>query len=189
MRNLRVALCAAVLLFAGLSAAENAAMRSRPAEPADRASAVYRLAGEFRVVLANLLWIKADAYHHEFIAKDPNWCQNKELLGLMKLITALDPRFEEAYLTGAHVLLYGYRDTPKAIAYLHQGLAANPKSQELNRLAAIVYARNLEQPARALPYARDAVRYAKDDWSARQCRRLLRTIERLAEEQKASERS
>lgn len=189
MNSFRMALVLAILLFAGMSLAENAAMRSRPREPVDNASAIYKLAGEFRVVFANLLWIKADAYHHEFTEKNPNWCQNKELLGLMRMITALDPRFEEAYTTGAYILLYGYRDAPKSVSYLHQGLESCPKSHELNRVAAIIYAHNLKQPERALPYARNAVRYAKDDWSRAQCTRLLHTVERLARESRNDQQS
>lgn len=187
MNNIRIALALGILLFTGMSFSENSAMRSRPPEPVDKASAVYKLAGEFRAVFANLLWIKADAYHHEFIEKNPHWCQNKDLLGLMRLITTLDPRFEEAYSTGAYVLLYGYHDTPKSISYLCQGLAANPKSQELNRLAAIIYARNLKEPERALPYARNAVKYSADDWTRKQSSRLLKTIDRMAKEKEANQ--
>jgi len=184
MNNFRTAACVALVLFVGMSLVENSAMRLRPAEPADRASAIFRLAGEFRVVFANLLWVKADSYHHEFIATNPHWCQNRELLGLMRVITALDPRFVEAYSTGAYVLMYGYRDIPRSLSYLHQGLKSNPKSRELNQLAAIIYAHKLEQPDRALPYARNAVKYSEDDWTRNQTRRLLRTIGRLAQEKR-----
>lgn len=189
MSNLRIALCLGILLFAGMSFAENSAMRSKPVEPEDHASAVFKLAGEFRAVFANLLWIKADAYHHEFIEHNPRWCENKDMLGLMKMITALDPRFEEAYSTGAYILMYGYHDTPKSISYLSQGLAANPKSQELNQLAAIFYAHNLKQPERALPYARKAVVYSEDDWTRTVAARLLRTIKRLAAKEHPKQQS
>jgi hypothetical protein len=189
MSNLRIALCLGILLFAGMSFAENSAMNSKPVEPADHASAIFKLAGEFRAVFANLLWIKADAYHHEFIEHNPHWCENKDLLGLMKMITALDPRFEEAYSTGAYILMYGYDDMPKSLSYLHQGLAANPDSQELNRLAAIIYAHNLKQPERALPYARKAVLYSEDDWTRSQNVRLLRTIRQMVAKTQSKQQS
>lgn len=183
MSNLRVALCLAILLFAGMSFVENSVTQSMPVEPVDSSSAVCKLAGEFRTVFANLLWVKADAYHHEFTEDNPQWCENKDMLGLMKMITALDPRFEEAYSTGTYVLMYGYHDTAKSIGYLRQGLAANPDSQELNHLAAIMYAHHLKQPKRALPYARKALIYSEDDWTRTQNTRLLRTIKRLATEE------
>jgi tetratricopeptide (TPR) repeat protein len=176
-----ILLCAA-LLFAGMSVVENRAVQSRPAEPADRVSSVYQLAGEFRVVFANLLWIKADKYHHEYIQHDPNWCNNRDLLGLFKMITALDPRFTEAYSTGTYILMYGYHNRPKALAYLKQGLTANPRSMELNELAAVLYAQKLKDPETALPYAQRAVRFAPDDFYRTVARRTLRSIERMAKE-------
>lgn len=174
---------AAVLLFAGMCIVENCAVRSRPVEPADNVSAVYKLAGEFRTVFANLLWIKADNYHHEYIQRDPNWCNDKELLGLFKMITALDPRFVEAYASGTYVLMYGYHSNTKAIGYLMQGIESNPRSRELNELAAVLYAQKLNNPRRALPYARRAVWFAEDDFYRGVSARTLRSVQRMAREQ------
>jgi hypothetical protein len=172
----------AALVFAGMCVIENRAVQSRPVEPADNVSAAYKLAGEFRVVFANLLWIKADKYHHEYIQYDPNWCNNKELLGLFKMITALDPRFVEAYSSGTYILLYGYHDTPRAVAYLKKGITANPKSMELNELAAVLYARKLNDPQGALPYAQRAVRFATDDFYRGVAKRTLHSVERMIKE-------
>ena len=174
---LSIALC-----FAALSVVENRAVRSRPVEPSDNVSAVYKLAGEFRVVFANLLWIKADRYHHEYIQHDPNWCNDKELLGLLKMITALDPRFTEAYATGTYILMYGYHNCPKALGYLKEGLTANPKSMELNELAAVLYAQKLKDPESALPYAQRAVRFATDDFYRNVAKRTLKSVQRLIRE-------
>jgi len=182
MKGRRLLFLSIVLLFAGMSVVENRAVQSRPAEPADRVSSVYKLAGEFRVVFANLLWIKADRYHHEYIQHDPNWCNDKELLGLFKMITALDPRFTEAYSTGTYILMYGYHNCPKALAYLKQGLAANPRSMELNELAAVIYAQKLKDPETALPYAQRAVRFAQDDFYRAVAKRTLKSIQRMAKE-------
>lgn len=167
------------VLFVGMSVVENAAVRSRPASPADRVSAVYKLAGEFRTVFANLLWVKADAYHHEYIQHDPNWCNNKELIGLFRMITALDPRFVEAYSAGTYVLMNGYHDNTKALAYLKQGMETNPRSHELNELATTLYAWKLKQPERALPYAQRAVRFAEDDFQRGVATRTLHSVKRM----------
>lgn len=173
-----------LLLFVGVSLIENCAMRSRPVQPADNVSAVYKLTGEFRTVFANLLWIKADNYHHEYIQHDPNWCNNKELLGLFKMITALDPRFVQAYATGTYILMNGYHDNTKAFAYLRQGMVANPRSRELNELAAILFAWKMKNPERAIPYAQKAVTFAEDDFERGVATRTLRSILRMAKEQK-----
>lgn len=180
MRHRLPIVATVVLLFAGMCIIEDSAVRSRPSEPADNVSAVYKLAGEFRCVFANLLWIKADKYHHEFIQRDPNWCNDKELMGLFKMITALDPRFTEAYAVGTYVLMNGYHSNSKALGYLKQGLAANPHSRELNELAAIIYAQKLKNPKRALPYAQRAVRFAEDDFHRGVAARTLHSVERMA---------
>ena len=182
MKHRIVLILLAALVFAGMCVMENSAVRCKPVEPPDNVSAVYKLAGEFRTVFANLLWIKADRYHHEYIQHDSNWCNNKELLGLFNMITALDPRFVEAYSSGTYILLYGYKDTPKAIAYLKNGIAANPQSMELNELAAVIYAQKLNDPQSALPYAQRAAKFAKDDFYKKMARRTLHTIENMIKE-------
>lgn len=181
--RLLIASCA-VLLFVSMCVIENRAVQSRPVEPPDNASAIYRLAGEFRVVFANLLWIKADKYHHEYIQHDPNWCNNKELLGLFNMIIALDPKFVEAYSSGTYILYYGYHNTAKALAYLENGISNNPKSMELNELAAVLYAYKLNDPERALPFAQRAVRYAADDFYRGVAKRTLHSIERMLKEKR-----
>jgi hypothetical protein len=189
MRGKLLVALSVLLLFAAMSVVENRAVSSKPTDPADNVSSVYKLAGEFRTVFANLLWIKADAYHHEFIEHNPHWCENKDLLGMMKIITALDPRFVEAYSTGSYILMYGYHDAPKSLAYLHEGIAVNPKSRELNQLAAILYAQKLRDPVRALPYAQRAARYAEDDWNRDLTTRLLRSVRRMIREKSAKGQS
>lgn len=171
-----------ILLFAGMCVMENSAVRARPAEPPDHASAIYQLAGEFRTVFANLLWIKADRYHHEYIEHDPNWCNNKDLIGLLKMITALDPRFVEAYSVGTYILMNGYHNNIRAMNYLMEGLEANPRSRELNQLAAVMYAHKLKNPKRALPYAQRAVWFAEDDFNLRVTKKNLESIKRMISE-------
>jgi len=182
-------IAAVVILFAGMCIIENSAVRSKPVDPADNVSSVYKLVGEFRSVFANLLWIKVDCYHHEFIQNDPDWTHNKDLLGLFKMITALDPRFVEAYSTGTYVLMDGYKDLPKALAYLREGLAANPRSYELNELATVLYAGKLHQPSRALAYAKRAVACAGDDYNRGIAKRTLRSVERMIREENAAKNS
>ena len=179
----RICIVAAmVVLFGGMCIIENSAVRARPAQPQDQTSAVYKLAGEFRTVFANLLWIKADKYHHEFIQHDPNWCNIKDLIGLLKMIVALDPRFEEAYSTGTYNLMYGYNNNIRAMNYLMEGLEANPRSRELNQLAAVMYAQKLKNPKRALPYAQRAVWFAEDDFYKNVAKRNLNSIKRMIDE-------
>jgi hypothetical protein len=168
------------LLFAGVCVSENAAVRSRPPTPSDRVSSVYALAGEFRTVFANLLWIKADEYHHEFVRHGADWTTNRELLGLFDLIIMLDPQFVDAYANKAYMCADGFHDTPRAIRVLRQGISNNPRSRELYELTAVVYARRMRDPAKALFYARKAVIYSEDDWYRTRAKRLFNTIAQMA---------
>jgi tetratricopeptide (TPR) repeat protein len=182
---------AAVALFCGMCVVENSAVSHRPADSvcSRNTSAVYAIAGEFRTVFANLLWIKAEQYHHEHIQRGALWSRNKELMGLIDLITALDPHFIEAYATGTYIYADGYRDYPRAINYLSRAIANNPKSWELHHIAAVLYAGRLHKPREALPYARLAAKYCKDSFYRRTTLKLLATIERLAKEQEAGDRA
>lgn len=173
-----------ILLFCGMCIIESSAVKSRPAEPKDRVSSVYMLAGEFRAVFANLLWIKAEQYHHEFIENNADWTRNKELMGLIELIVHLDPTFVEAYATGAYIYADGYKNNRKALNFLRQGISNNPKAAELYKLTAIMYVRRFNDPKRAIPYAKSAIKYAEDDWYRSQYIGLLKTIEKMAAEQK-----
>lgn len=168
-----------ILLFSGMCIIENDADRNYPRQPSCEASSVYMLAGEFRVVFANLLWIKVDRYHHEFIEHNPDWSQNKELIGLLKLIVMLDPHFDEAYADMAYIYTDAYKDDKKALSVLLQGLANNPRARELNEVTAIMYARRMNDPQTALAYAINAVKYGDDDFYLRRDKMLVQTIKRM----------
>ena len=172
-------------LFCVVCLMENSAVRARPAEPRVRnESSIYMLAGEFRTVFANLLWIKAEQYHHEYTARDPNWTRNKDLMGLLDMITALDPHFVEAYGIGVYMLADGYGDPHRALNYLRRAIVANPKAWELHNLAAILYVRRFHDPEHALPHALMAYRFCDDEFYQKREMRLVRTIKGLIQEQK-----
>lgn len=171
------------VLFSGMCIVENSTVGAKPDGPGFECdSSIYALAGEFRVVFANLLWIKAENYHHEYLLKGGNWTKNEELLGLITLITKIDPRFVEAYSTGAYMYADGQNDTRKAVKYLQQGIDNNPRASELYEIMAVMQARRLNKPDRAVAYAKQAVKYAEDDWNRKRLTRLLHTIENLANE-------
>ena len=182
----RLALYASMaVLFCGMGILESGAVKARPVEPnVAKVSSVTMLAGEFRVVFANLLWIKAEQYHHEYVLRDPNWSHNKELMALLDLIIALDPHFVEAYEVGAYILADGYKDPNRAMAYLHRAIANNPKAWELHHLAAVMLVRRFNDPERALPHAILAYRYCSDDFYQKRGLRLIRTIKQMVQEKR-----
>lgn len=181
--------CAMVALLCGISIAENAAQLHRPTvRDSGQTSSIYMLAGEFRVVFANLLWIKAEKYHHEYLLKHRNWSENKELMALLDIITALDPHFVEAYEVGAYILANGYNDPVRATTYLDRAIAYNPDSWELHNIAAIMFAR-LGKFEPALKHARSAYELCTDPFYRTRNLRLIRTIRRLAIESQTGDKN
>lgn len=178
------------LLFSGMCVVENSAVRAKPEDrAAGSVSSVYMLAGEFRTVFANLLWIKVDQYHHEFIEHNPNWTQNKDSLGLIRLITSLDPHFSEAYATGSLIYLKGCNDRNKAAQYLEEGIANNPRDWDLHRLAVLLYARHFNDPVRALPHAKLALEYCDDPNFAPRLAVMQKSVKRMIHEQNSARKS
>ncbi|MHB9038703.1 MAG: tetratricopeptide repeat protein [Armatimonadota bacterium] len=176
------------LLFSGMCIIENSAVSCRPRTQMDsNTSSVYILAGEFRTVFANLLWIKAEQYHHEYLARSSDWSKNKELLGLITLITKLDPHFPEAYAVGTYLYAYGLKDNRQAIKYILEGIYNNPKEWELHQIAAIMYTRLAHDPERAIQQAKLALKYCDDEFYRNTTRKLLRTVERMAKEQRCEQ--
>jgi|YNPNPStandDraft_1061719.scaffolds.fasta_scaffold00001_53 hypothetical protein len=187
MNHRAVGYATAVVLFAGMCVLENAAVQSSPEGKKGQTDSIYAIAGEFRVVFANLLWVKADQYHHEFIARNSDWTRNKELLGMIDLIVALDPTFVEAYATGTYILAEGLNDYRRALNFARQGICNNPRSSELYRIVSIIYAKDLHQPEAALVYARKARQFAEDEWYRTRAVRLVRSIERMIREKRGVE--
>jgi len=178
-----------LILFSGMCLIENNAVALRPKEQPDKkTSSVIMIASEFRTVFANLLWIKAEQYNHEYTERNANWTKDKELLGLITLITKLDPHFLEAYAVGTYMYADGCKDNVKAMSYLSEGIANNPKAWELHQIAAIMYVRRMHNPQRALPHAKLALKYCDDKWYLRSMKKLLRTVEELAKESEEREK-
>lgn len=164
------------LLFSGMCIIENSVVAERP-KSQDDTSSVYMLAGEFRCVFANLLWIKAEQYHHEYTARNANWTKDKELLGLIKLITKLDPHFPEAYEVGAYLYADGQKDNKAAMKFLLEGIYNNPKQWDLHHLAAIMYGHRLHNRKLALAHAKLALKYCDDEFYRSSIRRLIVTLQ------------
>lgn len=164
-------------------------------------SAVVALAGEFRTVFANLLWIKLDHYHHEYAARHKDWTKNRDALGLNRMITRLDPHFVEAYATGAWMLL-GMGKLKDAKSYLEEGVTSNPDSMLLHDELGTMLAVHLKDYDGSLFHLKKAycivkadweikklrspskktTAIADDEWDMRRLKRLIGSVERLQRE-------
>ncbi len=138
--------------------------------------ALAHAAGEFRIAAANIIWMKVvDHYHHQYMAQGGNWAQNKDVLPLIQMITALDPHFIQAYDVGM-LILCEMKDYDKAGDFLKQGLTANPNSWELQYDMAMKYAWYQRDPVDALPYAKNALNDAQDPFDQRRLKMLCHTL-------------
>ncbi len=144
--------------------------------------ALSALGKEFRTVAANLLWIKVDKYHHEFIEKNKDWRENKDILPLIKTITALDPHFVEAYLTGSWILGPGLKNYTESVQYLKEGISHNPDAWELHSQLAILYSRYMDQHRLALKEAETALNLARTSEDRKIAANLRNALKRIVEE-------
>ncbi len=165
------------LLFSGMCIVENSVLAERPQTETCGTSSVYMLAGQFRCVFANLLWIKAEQYHHEYTAHHSDWTKDKELLGLIKLTTDLDPHFPEAYEVGTYLYADGQKDNKAAMRYLLEGISNNPEQWDLHQLAAIMYGHRLNNKKLALVHAKLALKYCNDNFYRKSIERLIKTLQ------------
>ena len=150
-----------VCLAALMVTAESQMDASR--QPVIRTSSAFvEMLGEFRIVAANMLWIKTDEYHHEYEARHADPAKNRELIGMCQLITRLNPRFEQAYLVGAMVYRDGEKNSTKALNYLQQGLHELPSSWQIPRDMAFIEANDLKHSSSAIMLAERAYKNADD---------------------------
>ena len=139
--------------------------------------AAAQLAGSFRTVGANVLWMKVDEYHHEWAeVRGLDWTQNKSLLPLLRAITYLDPHFTEAYETYGSILMH-QNQPAQSVAILDEGIRNNPACSSLNEEAAIFYGWNLKQPAQARVYLTRALTLATDPFDRTRIARSLRMLD------------
>lgn len=89
-----------------------------------------QMIGEVRTIIASYIYIRADMYHHEREDKI-DWRSDSVTLPLHRIVTALDPNFEQAYDFGAYHLAVNFKKYPEAIKYLREGLRYNPDSFKL----------------------------------------------------------
>ncbi|MCD6310479.1 MAG: tetratricopeptide repeat protein, partial [Candidatus Eremiobacteraeota bacterium] len=90
------------------------------------------LLGELRYTLAAVLWMKCDHYHHEFeVEHHGNPFKNPPMLQLMKMVTVLDPHFEQAYSVTAYDLAVSFDKKEEALKFINEGIKNNPESRLL----------------------------------------------------------
>jgi len=149
-----------------------------PSRARQERGAVYaNLLGQFRTVAANLLWMKADTYHHEFVEHNPHWTQNSDMLPLLKMVTVLDPHFTQAYASAGWMLALYQKKPGPGRAFVAEGLKYNPRSPDLHQTMAIISWRCDANPRAALYHLREARDCTQDAFERRSLERSIASIE------------
>lgn len=147
------------------------------------AAALAHATGEFRIVIANLLWMKVvEHYHHQYMASGGAWDKNQALLPYLKMITWLDPHFWEAYDVGELILVELHRDA-ECKSFLNEGIRNNPQTWELYNDYALYYAWYHKDAKDALPYAERARDVATDPFYHHRMDLFCHTLQGLIAEQ------
>ena len=153
-------------------AADNAALRT-----------VLAMAGQFRIVFANLLWIKVDKYHHEYIEHHGNWAENSDILPLLRMITWLDPHFIQAYQVAGFMLSGNLKRYDFARQLLAEGIRNNPRSSELHEEMGMAIIRATHNYREAYPYLARALELSTDDFDRQRLERFCHTVRREIQEE------
>jgi hypothetical protein len=142
------------------------------------AEAMAHASGEFRIVIANLLWINIiDHYHHQYMAQGHSWTTDVQLLPMLNLVMNLDPHFTQAYEVASAILLHVHR-TKEGSDILARGAANNPANWQIEYDTAMMYAWFMKDPKDALPYAVRADALVDDSFDKHMLDRLISTLVR-----------
>ncbi len=168
-----------LVLFAGIATLDTSVGKVKSVRSETKHdSAVIALAGEFRTVFANLLWIKAEQYHHEYLAHNSDWAENADVLGLDRLITKLDPHFDEAYAAGARMLTETGK-IKEARLFLEEGVDNNPDSMMLHEELGTLAARHQKDYKDSLFHLKRAYILARESFDKQRLDRVIRAVEEL----------
>src|SRR5262249_36766637 len=120
--------------------------------PAANSAIVVTEEGMADAVLADALdemWRQVDRHHHQG--------EHDHIIALCRMIVQGNPSHYEAYEDAAWLLWSDDRNA-EAVAFLKQGLAANPHTYNLYDELGMHYSLRLKDPASAIPYYEKAIK-------------------------------
>ncbi len=116
--------------------------RLQQSGPRTRADVLLDVLGEARTVVARMLWFKMDLLHEQLDRQGIPHEKQSDLLPLLRMITLLDHRIEEAYDLIVADLTRGHGRHQEAREILEEGLAYNPRSPILLQTKALLLFQN-----------------------------------------------
>jgi len=128
-KNFYLYLLAAAFLFVAVVAgriSENSPGRNEAASEAVSSST-----GEIGAVLADVLWLQLDRYHHIWMYQGNEWTTATDYLPQLWLITKLNPGFAEAYIDGGHHIAINLGMPEDGLELLEDGVRRCPENEKI----------------------------------------------------------
>ncbi len=88
-------------------------------------------AGEIGCILADLLWLQLDRYHHIWMYQGNEWMTATDYLPQLWLIIKLDPTFAEAYIDGGYHLTINLGHPEEGLELLQEGVRRCPDNERM----------------------------------------------------------
>ncbi len=88
-------------------------------------------AGEIGGILADVLWLQLDRYHHIWMYQGNEWTTATDYLPQLWLITKLDPTFAEAYIDGGYHLTINLGYPEEGLGLLQEGVRQCPDNERI----------------------------------------------------------
>ncbi len=86
---------------------------------------------EIGSILADLLWLQLDRYHHIWMYQGNEWMTATDYLPQLWLIIKLDPSFAEAYINGGYHLTINLGYQEEGLRLLQEGVRQCPDSERM----------------------------------------------------------
>ena len=87
--------------------------------------------GEIGGILADLLWLQLDRYHHIWMYQGNEWMTATDYLPQLWLIIKLDPTFTEAYIDGGYHLTINLGHPEEGLRLLAEGVRQCPDNEQM----------------------------------------------------------
>jgi len=88
-------------------------------------------AGKIGGILADILWLQLDRYHHIWMYQGNEWMTATDYLPQLWLIIKLDPTFAEAYIDGGYHLTINLGHPEEGLRLLREGLRQCPDNERM----------------------------------------------------------
>lgn len=139
--------------------------------------------GKLGAVLADLLWLQLDRYHHIWMYQGNDWTTDRDYLQQLWLITRLKPGFAEAYISGGNHLAINLGAPEAGLDLLREGLLRCPGDDRIVWEYAVTLWSTDQQGPRATQEAvwdymrlfRNRRGRVAEPWNSTNCQILLKT--------------